>query len=239
MQVGQGTVGRGGLVLILVCTFATFSRSALTGLAVATLWALLTRRATAALGADRGVGHAGRGGRWCGVVALAPGLLTAALHERAHVATANVNESRIGYYRVELNEWEHYPVTGVGPGNFVYRFYQFAPGAGETLPFPSGRPGHKRGGSLPGHPGRAGGGGPGAVPRLPGLVVGGSQAPVPQWTSEADHLPGGAGRGFHRRVASAPCSSPSSTIRRCGSCPRSERPWLAGPAAGRRRVHKR
>ena len=38
---------------------------------------------------------------------------------------------------VELNEWEHYPVTGVGPGNFAYRFYQFAPAAGETLPFPS------------------------------------------------------------------------------------------------------
>ena len=33
-----------GTVLILVCTFATFSRSALTGLAIATLWALLTRR---------------------------------------------------------------------------------------------------------------------------------------------------------------------------------------------------
>ena len=65
-----------------------------------------------------------------------PGSCTAALHQRGHVASANVNE-RIGYYRVELNEWEHYPVTGVGPGNFVYRFYQFAPGAGESLPFPS------------------------------------------------------------------------------------------------------
>ena len=32
------------LVLILMCTFATFSRSALTGLAIATLWAVLTRR---------------------------------------------------------------------------------------------------------------------------------------------------------------------------------------------------
>ena len=121
------------LVLILVCTFATFSRSALTGLAVATLWALLTRRlrlrwvlaAAACLTVAAGA-----------VLLHTPRLLTSALHQRSHVASANVNE-RIGYYRVELNEWEHYPVTGVGPGNFVYRFYEFAPGAGESLPFPS------------------------------------------------------------------------------------------------------
>ena len=29
------------------------------------------------------------------------------------------------------------PLTGVGPGNFVYRFYQFAPGTQESLPYPS------------------------------------------------------------------------------------------------------
>jgi O-antigen ligase len=121
------------LALILVCTFATFSRSALTGLAIATLWALLTRRlrlrwvlaAAACLAVAVGA-----------VLLHTPRLLTTALHERRYVASANVNE-RIGYYRVEVNEWEHYPVTGVGPGNFVYRFYQFAPGAGESLPFPS------------------------------------------------------------------------------------------------------
>jgi hypothetical protein len=44
---------------------------------------------------------------------------------------------RLGYYRVELNEWTHYPITGVGPGNFVYRFYEYAPAVKETLPFPS------------------------------------------------------------------------------------------------------
>jgi O-antigen ligase len=38
---------------------------------------------------------------------------------------------------VELKEWETYPITGVGPGNFVYHFYQFAPAASESLPFPS------------------------------------------------------------------------------------------------------
>ena len=51
-------------------------------------------------------------------------------------ATANVDE-RVNYYRVELQEWEHYPLTGVGPGNFVYRFFQYAPAAGVSLPFPS------------------------------------------------------------------------------------------------------
>jgi PST family polysaccharide transporter len=121
------------LVLILVCTFATFSRSALTGLAVATLWAVLTRRlrlrwllaAAACLAVVAGA-----------LLLHKPRPVTTALHQRAHVASKTVDE-RIGYYRVELNEWAHYPVTGVGPGNFVYRFYQFAPGVGESLPFPS------------------------------------------------------------------------------------------------------
>jgi O-antigen ligase len=120
-------------VLILACTLATFSRSALTGLSLATLWALLTGRLRL---------------RWvlavlaCLAVFLivaikaAPQLIEVAFGEKAHVAQANVDE-RFGYYRVELNEWEHYPITGVGPGNFVYRFYQFAPAVQESLPYPS------------------------------------------------------------------------------------------------------
>ncbi len=52
------------------------------------------------------------------------------------MAVQNI-DVRLGYYRVEFKEWENYPITGVGPGNFVYRFYQFAPAAGESLPFPS------------------------------------------------------------------------------------------------------
>src|SRR5262249_42942285 len=59
-----------------------------------------------------------------------------AFGSKSHVATANI-DTRIGYYRVEMNEWEHSPIIGVGPGNFRYRFYQFAPGSGESLPFPS------------------------------------------------------------------------------------------------------
>jgi len=121
------------LVLILACTLATFSRSALAGLGIASLWALGTRRlrlrwllaVVACLAAAGGVA-------WL----AAPQLVQTAFGEKAHVATKNV-DVRSGYYRVELNEWEHYPITGVGPGNFVYRFYQFAPAAQESLPFPS------------------------------------------------------------------------------------------------------
>ena len=121
------------VVVILACTLATFSRSALTGLAVATLWVLLTGRLRL---------------RWvlivlaCLAVVLlatfkaAPQIINAALGQKTHIAVKNV-DVRYGYYRVEINEWEHYPLTGVGPGNFVYRFYQFAPGVQESVPYPS------------------------------------------------------------------------------------------------------
>lgn len=121
------------VALILACTLATLSRSALTGLSVATLWVLLTGRLRF---------------RWvltvlaCLVVLLlvtfkaAPQVIHLAFGQKTHVAIKNVNV-RFGYYRVEISEWEHYPLTGVGPGNFVYRFYQFAPGTQESLPYPS------------------------------------------------------------------------------------------------------
>lgn len=121
------------VILILACTLATFSRSALTGLSVATLWILLTGRLRL---------------RWvlgvlvcCAGVLLitykaAPQLISVALGQKTHVAIKNV-DVRFGYYRVEINEWEHYPLTGVGPGNFVYHYYQFAPGVQESLPYPS------------------------------------------------------------------------------------------------------
>ena len=121
------------LVLILACTLATFSRSALAGLGIASLWALGTGRlrlrwllaVVACLVAAGGIA-------WLAT----PQLIQTAFGEKAHVAIQNV-DVRSGYYRVELNEWEHHPITGVGPGNFVYRFYQFAPVAQEGLPFPS------------------------------------------------------------------------------------------------------
>ena len=120
-------------VLILACTLATFSRSALIGLALASLWAMVTGRLRlrwllallACLAAVAGL-----------ALRADPRLVHAAFGEKAHVATQNVNV-RVGFYRVEVNEWEHNPITGVGPGNFVYRYDQFAPSAQESLPFPS------------------------------------------------------------------------------------------------------
>jgi O-antigen ligase len=120
------------LVVILTCTLATFSRSALTGLAIAGLWALVTGRlrvrwllaVLASLAAVVGVALLAR-----------PQLIHTAFGQKAHVAIQNV-DTRTGYYRVELNEWEHDPITGVGPGNFVDRFYQFAPAVHESLQFP-------------------------------------------------------------------------------------------------------
>jgi O-antigen ligase len=127
------TLCAGAVILILGCTLATFSRSALVGLAAAAVWAFATRRLKL---------------RWLaavvacllilvGVAVLAaPQIIQLDFGQKAHIATTNV-DVRLGYYRVELNEWRHYPITGVGPGNFVYRFYQYAPTAGESLPFPS------------------------------------------------------------------------------------------------------
>ena len=165
------------LAIILGCTLATFSRSALTGLAAAGLWSAGDPAAPPPVAArdDRAPSRAVAGLAFF----LAPQIVRGAFHQKTHIALENVNV-RLGYYRVELNEWEHYPITGVGPGNFVYRFYQYAPAVGESPAVPVRRAGHQRGGGLPGHPGRARSGGPGAVPWLPCLVVGRPQAPVPR-----------------------------------------------------------
>ena len=121
------------LALILACTLATFSRDALTGLAVAGLWALVTRRlrlrwllaVMACLATIGGV-----------ALLVTPHLVRTAFDEKSSVATQNV-DVRFGYYHVELDEFAHYPITGVGPGNFVYRFYRFAPQVKQGLPYPS------------------------------------------------------------------------------------------------------
>jgi hypothetical protein len=130
---GGRAIWGAALLVILACTLATFSRSAIAGLAAASLWALAARRVrlralmavAACLAAAVGL-----------ALIVTPQLVRSAFGEKAYVATRNVS-IRLGYYRVELNEFEHYPVTGVGPGNFVYRFYEFAPAVGESLPFPS------------------------------------------------------------------------------------------------------
>ncbi|MGN6676588.1 MAG: O-antigen ligase family protein [Streptosporangiaceae bacterium] len=121
------------LILILACSLATFSRSALLGLIGAGIWATVTGRIRlrwliAALATGAAVALS--------ALLFAPQLVQTAFGLKAHIAVQNI-DVRFGYYRVEIKEWESYPITGVGPGNFVYRFYEFAPAANESLPFPS------------------------------------------------------------------------------------------------------
>jgi O-antigen ligase len=121
------------LVLILACTLATFSRDALTGLAVAGLWALVTGRlrmrwllaVVTCIAAVAGV-----------ALLVTPNLVRSDFDQKTFIATRNV-DVRFGYYHVEFDEFAHNPITGVGPGNFVYRFFQFAPQVNQGLPHPS------------------------------------------------------------------------------------------------------
>jgi O-antigen ligase len=121
------------LALILTCTLVTFSRSALVGLAAASIWAVVAGRlrlrwlvaVLACLGVLAGV-----------ALLASPQLIQTALGQKSYVAQQNI-DVRLGYYRVEWREFERNPISGVGPGNFVYRYYQYAPSAGQGLPFPS------------------------------------------------------------------------------------------------------
>lgn len=123
----------GAIGLVLAGTLATFSRSALTGLALAACWALATGRIRLRWVAGIATFLAAAAGL---VLLMSPRLVQADFGAKASIATKNI-DVRLGYYRVELQEWEHNPVTGVGPGNFVYQFFQYAPAAHESLPFPS------------------------------------------------------------------------------------------------------
>jgi O-antigen ligase len=121
------------LVLILACTLATFSRDALTGLLVAGLWALVTRRLRLRWLLAVVAGAVAVGGV---ALLITPHLIRNDYDQKAHIAIKNINV-RFGYYHVELDEFARNPITGVGPGNFVYRFYQYAPQVNQDLPYPS------------------------------------------------------------------------------------------------------
>ena len=215
------------VLLILGCTLATFSRSALTGLAFAMLWALFTGRIRL---------------RWvlavlaCVVAAVGVALLTSpqlvheAFGQKTHIAIKNV-DVRFGYYHVEISEWEHYPLTGVGPGNFVYRFYQFAPAVNQSLPFPSNVL------TISGEEAYliilAEQGAPGLALFLSYLAL--------SWTDlrrrfpgdqQRDQLQGALAAGFIVACIGA-LSWPSSTTHPCGSCPPWRPAWRPGPAAAR------
>ena len=125
----------------------------------------------------------------------------------------------------------HNPITGVGPGNFVYRFYQFAPQVSQEPAVSVERADDQRRGSLPGDPGRT---------RHARVWRCFSGYLALSWTALPAAFPADAGGRISCRAlsppassrpASAPSSSPSSTTRLSGSCPLSRaRAW---PAAGR------
>ena len=109
------------LAAMLAAILASFSRSALVGLAVAGAWAAATRRlplrsallAVAGLLAVALVSFL-----------LQPERVESALLEKRHVAQSNI-DTRLVAWRVALEEFGSSPVLGVGPGNFEVRFDEF------------------------------------------------------------------------------------------------------------------
>lgn len=106
---------------IFACILATFSRTALLGLAVAGLWAILTRRlqirwglaALVALAAIAGLAYV-----------VQPQIILNAFNQKAYVADTNAT-TRLYYWNIAVKEFASAPVTGVGPGNYQSRFQQF------------------------------------------------------------------------------------------------------------------
>jgi O-Antigen ligase len=104
---------------------ATLSRSAITGLAVAAIWATATRRLPL---------------RWTAVViggtlvialgwyAWQPQQIETALLAKQHVARSNIGDREVAW-QVALAEARSSPLLGVGPGNFELRFDEFNPPA--------------------------------------------------------------------------------------------------------------
>lgn len=111
------------VAVILATILATYSRSGLVALLGAGMWAMATRRisvratvATVASGA---------------LVVLAlfltqPQVISHVLQAKSAVAQQNVND-RYYLWGVALKEFSANPITGVGPGNYEPRFYDFAP----------------------------------------------------------------------------------------------------------------
>lgn len=110
------------LLAMFAAILASFSRSALVGLAVAGAWAAATRRVPL-----RWTVLAVAGLAAVGVVAylLQPERVDLALSQKRHVAQSNIDQ-RLVAWRVALEEFGSSPVLGVGPGNFEGRFEEFA-----------------------------------------------------------------------------------------------------------------
>ena len=123
--------GAGGRVRKLVIgaaaglTFAgvlgTYSRSALLGLGVAAVFAVVTRRLPIRV-AVMVVGGLAQAGFLA--YRANPDVVDQALARKEAVADQNVR-TRLGYWQVALAEWQSSPVLGVGPGNYESRFAEF------------------------------------------------------------------------------------------------------------------
>jgi O-antigen ligase len=120
--------GRGRMVVVglaAAVTFAgvlgTYSRSALAGLAVAAVFAVVTRRLPLRVAALVVAGLA-----VAGFLAYRanPDVVDQALARKEAVADQNV-QTRLGYWQVALDEWGSSPALGVGPGNYETRFAEF------------------------------------------------------------------------------------------------------------------
>jgi putative inorganic carbon (hco3(-)) transporter len=109
------------LLAMFAAILASFSRSALVGLAVAGAWAAATRRVPL-----RWTVLAVAGLAAVGVVAylLQPERVDTALSQKRHVARSNIDQ-RLVAWQVALEEFGSSPVLGVGPGNFEGRFEEF------------------------------------------------------------------------------------------------------------------
>jgi putative inorganic carbon (hco3(-)) transporter len=118
----QRALGTLALLAMFAAILASFSRSALVGLAVAGAWAAATRRlplrwavlAVAGLAAVALVSYL-----------LQPERVQTALLEKRQVAQGNVDQ-RLLAWGVAFEEFRSSPVLGVGPGNFEARFAEFA-----------------------------------------------------------------------------------------------------------------
>jgi len=110
------------LVVMFGCIMATFSRGGLVALGAAAAWALWTRRLAV---------------RWAvlslvAMVAVAglalytnPETVTSAFERKENVAQSNI-DTRFITWELAVEQFLSSPIVGVGPGNFEYRYWEFA-----------------------------------------------------------------------------------------------------------------
>jgi O-antigen ligase len=122
-------VGGIATMVLFGAILTTFSRAALLGLVVASLWALVTGR----LGL-RWVAVALAGLLLAGGIAyqVQPELVRTTLDHKQRVADRNV-ESRVVFWRVALEQFATSPLIGVGPGNYQVRYSEFEYPLGDAV----------------------------------------------------------------------------------------------------------